>query len=74
MKKKRKINLCYHSYGPELNLDWGTKIQQGEKKVQNKVQETRYRKKKKIYVGTKKFFYLFLFIFYLNQSLMFLFK
>ena len=62
MKKKRKINLCYHSYGPELNLDWGTKIQQGEKKVQNKVQETRYRKKKKSMWGRRNFlicFYLF---------------
>ena len=49
MKKKRKINLCYHNYGPELNLDWGTKIQQG----------IRCRKKKKFYVGTKKFFICF---------------
>lgn len=67
MKKKRKINLCYHSYGPELNLDWGTKIQQGEKKVQNKVQETRYRKKKKNLCGDEEIF-LLVFIYFLFKS------
>ena len=66
MKKKRKINLCYHSYGPELNLDWGTKIQQGEKKVQNKVQETRYRKKKNL-CGDEEIF-LLVFIYFLFKS------
>ena len=56
MKKKRKINLCYHSYGPELNLDWGTKIQQG----------IRCRKKKNSLWGQRNF--LFVFIYFLFKS------